>query len=432
MRTSRNAVLAAYLAEYGLTRAGLATLVNDAVARRTGEPGEASERWVYYLLSGSIRWPRDVQRQALEDVFGVSALDLGFLPPSGARRLRRPTLGVVRAPRGGSAVDRRQFIVNAGGGAVAVVLPDLSGHTRLGMSDVEALREPLARLSALDSRRGGTSLAPAAAAMVKQIESALTRCQVSDRVRRAMYSLAGQYLAGAGWFAIDADDLPAASRYLDHALRVSVIGRDPMVQAHIWNSMAWRADQAGDYNEALAIAQTAVVSTAARRSPKVAALWHGWIGQGHAWQGHRALAERAFGRAHDALERANDNDPVPAWTAFLDHAEIDSQAAYSHLVLGRYDAAETAARDALRATPRQYQRNRVSRQLMLAHAHLGQRDVEQAAVVASAALDQARTLRSGRLIRKYRALHDQFTVWERDVPAAADWTRRFRAQVQAS
>ena len=427
----RNAVLAALMAEYGLTRAGLADLVNDRIEENTGEPGEATERWVYYLLSGQILWPREAQRQALEEVFGVSALDLGFIPPRGARRRSGPTLRVVRAPKG-EAVDRRRFFMVAGAGALSITLPDLTRRTRLGMSDVETLRQPLRELVTLDDRRGGTTLAPAAAGVVRHIEQALERCEVSDRVRRAFYTLSGEYLGNAGWFAIDADDLPAAARYLDHALRVATISRDATLQAQIWNGMAWRATQAGDHAEGMAIAQAALTSTASRRNPKIAALWHGWVAQGHAWRGQRALAERSLGRAHDALDRADDGPPTPSWLTFLDRDELSSQAAYSHLVLGNYAAAEDTAAEAIAATAPAYPRNRVSRQLTLAHAYLGQREVEQAVNVASTALDLTGDLHSGRLLRRYHTLHDRMAVWESDVPAAAAWTQRFRAQVPAS
>lgn len=431
MTMYRNAVLASLMTEYGLTRAGLADLVNASIEAATDEPGEATERWVYYLLSGHILWPRAVHRDALEEVFRVSALDLGFIPPTAARRRGGTTLRVMRAPKG-AAVDRRKFFVAAGAGALAVTLPNLTRRTRLGMSDVETLREPLRQLVALDDRRGGAALAPAAAAVVRHVETALERCEASDRVRKAMYTLSGEYLGNAAWFAIDADDLPAASRYLDHALRVATISGDTTLQSQIWNGMVWRADEAGNYAEALAIAQSALKLTATRRNPKLAALWHGWIAQGHAWRGHRALAERSLGRAHDALNRANGDTPTPAWLSFLDHAEIDSQAAYSHLRLGNYARAEATASEAIAATSPAYPRNLVSRQLMLTHAYLGRREVEQAATVAGTSLDLTGDLHSGRLLRRYHTLYDQMAVWEADVPAAAAWTQRFRAQTSAS
>lgn len=428
MSLVRNAELAAAMAEYGLTRSGLADLVNATTELRTGRPGEASERWVYYLLAGKILWPRPPQRDALEEILGVSALDLGFRPPTTGSRQGEGRLRMLRTPRGGAGVDRRHFLITAGTSALAINLPDLSDRARLGMSDVERLREPLNVLAGLDDRHGGRDLAPAAAAVVSRIETALERCPMSERVQRSLYALAGEYLASAGWYAIDAHDITAASRYLDHALRVASIGRDAMLQAQIWNAMAWRADQAGNHAEVVAIAQTALTSAASRRNPKIAALWHGWVAQGHAWRGHRSLAKRSLGRAHDSLTRTGDTTPTPPWLAFLDHAEIDSQACYSYLLLGDYSSAGTSAYLALRATPPSFTRNAASRTLMLASAYLGQRDVEAAASAAHTALDLAGDLRSGRLQRNYQALHDRFAPWKNDLPAAATWMHRYREQ----
>lgn len=221
MTPSRNTALAAAMAEYGLTRAALADAVNAAL-HRSGNAGLTSERWVYYLLDGSVLWPTRTHRQALEEVFAVPAERLGFVPPGGTRPVpppargqatRRLTLGVSSDGTGGhNDVDRRKFLLLAGAGtgagAFTLALPALHAQTRLGMSDVEAMRAPLRQLVALDARRGGAELAPAAEAAAARIHEALKRCTASDRVRRAGYSLAGEYLAGAGWFAIDATTCP--------------------------------------------------------------------------------------------------------------------------------------------------------------------------------------------------------------------------------
>lgn len=428
---SPNMVLAAQIAEAGLTQQELADLINAWIDGNTDKPGEVSDRWVRALLCGRILWPRPPQREALEEVFGASAIDLGFFPPHNVRRRRVPKLRVVRGPKGG-AVNRRRFFVVVGAGAVALTLPDFTRRSRLGMSDVAALRAPLRELLALDDQFGGSTLAPAAAGIAQHIERSLETCEASAQVSRSLYTVAGEYLGAAGWFAIDADDLPAAAGYLDHALRNASISRDGDLQAHIWNGMAWRARQAGSRAECLAIAQTALASTASRRNPKVAAVWHGWIARGHAWRGNRALAARSISHAHAALDRADATAASATWLTFLDHGEIDSQAAFSHLVLGDFAAAEATASAAIAAAPTTHPRNRISRQLMLAHAYLGQREIERAADIADTVLDNTGNLRSGRLARRYHTLHDRMTMWETEVPAAAAWTQRFRAQLPAS
>lgn len=102
-----NTVLAAYLAETGLTQAGLADAVNAAVEDLIGRPGRASDRWVRMLIDGSIRWPRQYYRQALETVLQAPIDELGFqcphdaipanhAPPSLIPQVRLNTTDVVR------------------------------------------------------------------------------------------------------------------------------------------------------------------------------------------------------------------------------------------------------------------------------------------------------------------------------------------------
>lgn len=431
MTTVRNAGLADRISELGLTRAEVADQVNAAIEQHTGAPGETSERWVDYLLSGAILWPRPRQRNALEQVLSASAVDLGFIPPAGNRRRSRPTLQPAPPVKGDPPMDRRAFLLGAGAGSLTLTLPTVAAGTRLGMSDVQALRAPLVTLRNVDHSRGGTSLAPPAAAVAQRIEHAIAHGHTSSRVQRALYGLTGEYLADAGWYAIDAGDLIAAGRYLDHSLRVAIIAQNPLLQAQIWNFLAWIADLQSNPTEMMAIAQAALTSTAARQNPKVTALWHGWVAQGHAFAGHTRLTDRSLERAHTALDRATPDTPTPPWLEFLDHAEINSQATYSHLTLGNYTVAAATATNALTATPDRFPRNRISRQIMLANAHLGNRDIEQSTAIATAALNQRTSVHSGRLLNRYRALERRYTAWKA-VPAAATWIDQFRAHTRVA
>ncbi|MFE9776418.1 hypothetical protein ACFYOV_33145 [Streptomyces sp. NPDC005931] len=77
---SRNADLAAWMAEHRMSAGELAGAVNQAVGELTGRPGATSERTVFRWLSGENRWPQERQRRALERVTGLSATALGFIP----------------------------------------------------------------------------------------------------------------------------------------------------------------------------------------------------------------------------------------------------------------------------------------------------------------------------------------------------------------
>ena len=129
-----NTVLAAYLAETGLTQAGLADAVNAVVEDLTGISGRASDRWVRMLVDGSIRWPRHHYRQALEIVLQARMDELGFQCPvdavsanhavsSATAQMRLSTADVVRL---GAPLDR--LVASADGCGAATLAPQAARH----------------------------------------------------------------------------------------------------------------------------------------------------------------------------------------------------------------------------------------------------------------------------------------------------------------
>jgi hypothetical protein len=77
---TRNAALAARIAELGYTERELAAMLNDAVEKTTGARSGATDRYIRLLLTGGIRWPWPATRDALEQVLGQSMRELGFVP----------------------------------------------------------------------------------------------------------------------------------------------------------------------------------------------------------------------------------------------------------------------------------------------------------------------------------------------------------------
>ncbi|MGH3850960.1 MAG: hypothetical protein ACRDRT_14900, partial [Pseudonocardiaceae bacterium] len=199
-----NTVFAAYLAETGLTQAGLADAVNAAVEDLTGMPGRASDRWVRMLGDGSIRWPRHRYRQTLEIVLNAPIDTLGF---------RCPVDAVL---------------------ANHAVLPTTASQTRLSTADVVRLRAPLDHLVRRADGCGAAELAPQAVRHATVCQDMLRDAVVSERVERATYVLIGDYWAAAGWFALDSGDLLSAQRHLDAGLRAAGIAREGSLQAYVW------------------------------------------------------------------------------------------------------------------------------------------------------------------------------------------------------
>lgn len=318
-------------------------------------------------------------------------------------------------------MDRRELLGITGGMVGVLTLPGVPLAGRLGSSDLERLRRPLREMVTLDDRHGsGARLGQVAAAQARRILRLVETCETSDRVQRELYSLAGEYLASASWFSIDAGAEEAAGPYLDEALRVAAAGRDPVLSAQVWNCMIMRARQLGDRAEEYAVARAGVESGAARKNPRMAALFHARLAQAHAWRAERGRAVRSLGRAADSLARARDDTPTPTWLRFFDEAELAALAATTHNILGDFTAGEALARTAISRLSPTYVRNLALHTLTLAESRLGGREVEHAASTAVVALRLSAGVRSSRVERRLTGLRESFSRWP-EVPAANEW-----------
>jgi tetratricopeptide (TPR) repeat protein len=448
MAHTRNAPLAARIAELALTEKELSYLLNDAIEQATGERGKATDRYVRLLLDGTIRWPWPVNRLALEQVLGRSILELGFVPRGRSsviapRRCTGPAGDDGAGTATGEAtqeatMERREVLGIAAGATVSIAVPAGPGSLsewapasvclpeqgRIGLTDVERLRAPLAELVDIDQRLGGVAMAPVCVRQAERVLDTIRRFDTSDRVERALYGLAGEYLAAAGWAGVDALELGEAAGHLDRALRAANTAQDPMLQAKVTNIEVMRCREAGDYGYGHAMAKSGTVGAAARANPRVSALFHARVAHGYAYRGELGMAQRALGRAEDALARVTPDTPTPPWLRFFDRAELAALAGLTYQVLGRYKQAAHHGELATSQVPPGYLRNETLYTLGLAESLLSDREVEQAAARATTALELAGQLRDGlhrgRVARRLRELRGRFAQWP-DVPEARAW-----------
>lgn len=434
VKPSRNVALSARMKELGFTAGELAEAVNDLIDTETGQPGRCTDRDIRRLVSGQTRWPHEKTRRCLEQLLQASALDLGFVPRVGSTLRSRSGVPFSQPPPSNEddPMNRRNVIGIAAGVIISIHVPGLPASGRLGMSDVARLRDPLNELFSIDDRLGGVALASATARQGRRVLEAVENHAVSLRVGDALYALAGEYLATAGWFAVDAGALTTASEYLDHALRLAALAGDYDLQAQVWNYQAMRTRHGRKYREVDQIARVGLNSPAARRNPKIAALFHARRAHSHAFQGERALAERSLGRAHEMYDRVTPDTPTPPWLAFVDRAQLHALTSIAHNALGRYRTAADAAIEDLRLLPGSYRRNRVHGRLHFVDALLGAREPQQAAAEATSALtDAARlyaALRAGRVAARLKQVRRRLSLWP-DVHDAQDWINRYDAAI---
>jgi tetratricopeptide (TPR) repeat protein len=441
MAHTRNAALAARIAELGLTEQELSDLLNDAIELATGKRGRSTDRYVRLLLDGSIRWPWPVNRRALEQVLGRSILELGFVPRGrsslgGAAGNGTAAGGAARDGTASAAdlatqeatMERREVLGIAAGVSISIVVPALPEQGRIGFTDVERLRAPLAELVAIDQRLGGVAMAPVCVRQAERMLDAVRRFDTSDRVERALFALAGEYLAAAGWACVDAVELDEAAHHLDRALRAAHTAQDPMLQAKVTNLVAMRSREAGEYAYAHIMSKSGLTTTAARVNPRVNALFHARVAHGYGYRGELGMAQRSLGRARDALAKVTPETPTPPWLHFFDQAELAALAALTYQALGRYPQASEQGELATSEVLPDHVRNRTLYTLGLADSLLSEREVERAAAHATAGLELAGGLREGvrrgRVARRLRQLRGRFGQWP-DVPEARAWAAAY-------
>lgn len=388
-----NTALAAHLAETGFTQAGLADAVNAVVEDLTGTPGRASDRWVRMLVDGSIRWPRPHYRQALEIVLQASMDKLGFRAPEATRSTNH-------APP-----------------------PATASQTRLSTADLVRLRKPLDRLVRNADDCGAAMLAPQAARHATVCQDILRDAVVSERVERAAYVLIGDYLAAAGWFALDSGDLPSSQGYLDAGLRAASIAREGSLQAYVWSVTEKCARLRGDYGQALVVARTGLASATARRDLRVRGTFHALAATNLSKRGEAGQAQRSLGRAFDALGSATTASPAERWS-FANHGFVAAIGASVSLALGQLQHAERYGQQALQATRTSQTRNYAMRQLSLAHVYLEMGELDAACAHASAVLTLAQQLDSRRLVSRLDYTRKLLDRWH-TASVVRDWNAQY-------
>lgn len=396
-----------------LTQSELADRVNRRLLA-AGRRATVTDRTVRYWLTGKTLWPQQAVRDALEAEFGCPIESLGFARPSWARP----------APPEDDSVHRRNFLAAA---AAAAVPHPTTG--RVGFTDVELLRGNLARLTALDDRRGGHGALETAALAGANRVLKVSQGASSSRINQRLLALAADHLALAAWSCIDARELDRAQAHLDRAVTLSGMADDPVVTMRIWNFQAMLAHHRGRPMDAVAAAHAAQSTRICRQDPLFASLAHARTAVGHSDSRDRQAALRSMGYAEEALARADSQQPRPSWMAFYDVAELRAISAIVSQQLGQYDQSEAASHQALASIPHNFRRNRAMATVRLALAQLGQNDADHATASAHAVLDlMAGDPLPGRMRTLLGDFHRSLLTVAPDAPGTREWADRARTE----
>jgi hypothetical protein len=119
--------------------------------------------------------------------------------------------------------------------------------------------------------------------------------------------------------------------------------------------------------------------------------------------------DRALSEAVHEFERRNPAAD-PAWISYFDDAELAAEFGHCFRDLGRATGATTYAAQSLGEADGTYVRSDFFATMVLAHAHLGQREVEEGCRVALRALDLGQQLKSARRAAYLREFRNQLAT----------------------
>ncbi|MFF8425138.1 XRE family transcriptional regulator [Streptomyces sp. NPDC016566] len=393
MNTTRNATLEAWMSEHGYSSNSLADAVNMAVERLTGRLGGLDGSSVRAWKAGRVRWPKSATRRALEDLTGLPATALGFVP-------RGRTPSTPAAPQEDPDMKRRTLVGGIAAAAAAAAAPGTAAPRRIGMSDVDRLQRRFAEIIVSDHRHGGQlGIEQRAAALADEALNLQNAGSASQRVRSNLYASAAAFRSSAMWAAIDGRRYDDAKEHMREAQALAEMSGDQAIKFRIWSHAGTMYRHMGRPADAFAANDVARNLHITRRDPLFASLGLARQAAIHGAAQDRTGTRRAFDQAQDAMLRAAPDAYRPVWMlAFYDQAELDSLALSAYLSLGDYQTAEFHAHRCLSTLRPHMVRSQAITTTRLAHAQLAQGDADAATatamkVPADAATQHARVSR---------------------------------------
>ncbi|MFE0423070.1 XRE family transcriptional regulator [Streptomyces sp. NPDC058953] len=378
MEVTRNTALEAWMAEQGYSSNSLADAVNRSLEQLTGKAGGLDGSSIRGWKAGRVKWPKSATRKALEDIAGLPATALGFVP-----RGRTPS-ALVPPQREDPDMKRRTLVGGLATAAVVAASPGTASPRRIGMSDVDRLQKRFAEIIASDHRHGGQlGIEQRAAALADEALNLQNAGSATQRVRSSLYASAAAFRSSAMWAAIDGRRYDVAKSHMREAQALAEMSGDQAIKFRIWSHAGTMYRQMGRPADALAANDVARNLNLTRRDPLFACLGHARQAATYGVIGDTSAVRHALGCAWDAFERADTSLARPMWmTGVRDGSELETLALAAHVRLGNFEQAETHAHRSLTLLRPQMRRDRAINTVRLAVAQLGQGDVGPAIATA--------------------------------------------------
>lgn len=349
----RNNALVQLLEEAQLSYAAFAAAIRR-IATEHGRAINADKSNVSHWVSGTVPVRRtiDFMAEALSRRLNrvVHPSDMGYG--------HRPTPTPDPAVRPGEAVrdlgrtDRRQVL--RGGvysvAALATALTyqpgparaDAGGRGRIGMTEVDAVRDITAAFNRADEKLGGGFGRSAVVEYLTTDVAAYLDAAATEPVRRAMFGAAAQLAYLAGWKAHDVGLEDLSQRHYLLAYRLACES-DQAHAGYVLRILAHQAFDLGHKAHCVELAQAALAANQGRVSTETESLYWLTLARAHAAEHNRRESLAALLHAETLINRATP-DEAPAWASLggPPQARLASQAGHTFAALGDLAEAEKA------------------------------------------------------------------------------------------
>ncbi|QKW08110.1 Tat pathway signal protein [Streptomyces sp. NA04227] len=457
---SRNRKLAALIKEAHWSQAQLAAaLVRVAMEHGAREFAGVGRSHVSHWVRGtqpSGRAP-ELLCESLSRRLGrtVTTEDAGFSRSPGSRGIvvdwHTDTLTAL-ADLGGADLDmeRRQVLSTATYSVTALALPgaawwqskarqdgrEKSATRGVGRGEVDSVRDMVSLFSRMDQRHGGGHARTAAVQyLTSDVAGYLKGRFATDRVRREMFSAAGELAYVSGWMAFDNSEHAIAQRYFVLAVKLAAEADDGPMAGHVLRAMAHQAVDLGQPRSALDLASASMAgerySTAAPRERALLGVVHA---RSLAAVGESSAAAAALVRAEDDLAAARPGDEEPERVFFFQEASLAHETACTLRDCGDLDGAlRQFSRSARTRKTSTFTRTHAVTLGYLGQVQIRQGNLEEACGSWAQALDSMDGVRSGRTRRTAQEMRAALSPFrKRGVRVATEIDARARAYLETA
>lgn len=314
-------------------------------------------------------------------------------------------------------LSRRRFLNGLGATAAGIITapaasalastaPPSNGHAA-PIEHFQALRKTLADSDNLFGPRRVIATVREQINLMQDLRKSYRGTDLRDLLK-----VQTEYADLLGWLHQDSGEHPAAAFWLDRALEWAHMSGDQDAVVFILSRKSQLAGDIGDGGEAIGAAEAGMrMSTPHSRLAAIAATQSI---RGYALLGDEAGCSRAYDDARKLLASAKPD--TLSWGQFFDTSYIDVHHAQSQVLLGNYQTAAEQYDNAISAMPNGFRRDQGVYLAREALAYAGGKEAEQAAHLATNALDIGAETGSGRILGELGQVHAALEPWQA-VPA---------------